>query len=54
MQRHGSRLRVEIDADGCTVEVLDGHPVPIEGPDRTVVRVDVGERHRVPRQSLPD
>ena len=54
MQRHGSRLRVEIDADGCTVEVLDGHPVPIEAPDRSVVRVDVGERYRVPRQALPE
>ena len=29
MQRHGSRMRVELDADGCTVTVLDGDPVPI-------------------------
>ena len=29
MQRHGSRMRVELDADGCTVHVLDGEPVPI-------------------------
>ena len=29
MQRHGSRMRVELDADGCTVHVLDGDPVPI-------------------------
>jgi alpha,alpha-trehalose phosphorylase len=54
MQRHGSRLRVEIDADGCTVEVLDGHPVAIEAADRTVTRVDVGEHYRVARQALPD
>ena len=29
MQRHGSRMRVELDAEGCTVHVLDGEPVPI-------------------------
>ena len=29
VQRHGSRMRVELDADGCTVTVLDGDPVPI-------------------------
>jgi alpha,alpha-trehalose phosphorylase len=54
MQRHGSRLRVDIDADGCTVEVLEGHPVPIENPDRSVVRVGPGEKHRIPRSELPD
>ena len=30
MQRHGARLRVEIDHDGCTVHVLSGSPVPID------------------------
>ncbi|WP_117000066.1 glycoside hydrolase family 65 protein [Desertimonas flava] len=29
IQRHGSRLRVDLDPDGCTVTVVDGHPVPI-------------------------
>ncbi len=28
-QHHGSRLHVELDADGCTVSVIDGDPVPI-------------------------
>ncbi len=54
MQRHGSRLRVELDADGCTVEVLEGHPVPLENPDRSVVRIGPGERHRIPRAVLPE
>jgi alpha,alpha-trehalose phosphorylase len=53
MQRHGSRLRVRIDAGGCTVEVLGGPPVPIGSSDRTtVVRVDVGESHHIPRVDL--
>jgi alpha,alpha-trehalose phosphorylase len=30
LHRHGSRLRVDIDADGCTVSVLSGPEVPIE------------------------
>ena len=29
VQRHGSRLHVEIDHDGCTVTVVSGDPVPI-------------------------
>jgi alpha,alpha-trehalose phosphorylase len=54
MQRHGSRLRVDIDQDGCTVDVLAGHPVPIEAPDRSVVRVPPGETYRIPRAVLPE
>ena len=50
MQRHGSKLLVELDHDGATVTVLDGHPVPIEdGPRGAVVHIDVGESHRIPR-----
>ena len=50
MQRHGARLLVELDADGCTVHVLDGPPVPIESSDRSsVVRVEPGESHRINR-----
>ena len=53
MQRHGSHMRVELDADGCTVHVLDGPPVPIEGSDRSsVVRVEPGESHRVARVAI--
>jgi len=29
VQRHGSRLRIELDHAGCTVTVLSGEPVPI-------------------------
>lgn len=29
VQRHGSRLRVDLDHEGCAVTVLDGDPVPI-------------------------
>jgi len=29
IQRHGSRMRVEVDHSGCTVTVLDGAAVPI-------------------------
>ena len=50
MQRHGSRLRVDIDADGCVVHVLDGNPVPIEQVARgPVVHVAPGESLRIPR-----
>jgi alpha,alpha-trehalose phosphorylase len=54
IQRHGTSLRVELDQEGCTVAVLEGHPVPIEGPGRSIVRVAPGETHRVPRAVLPD
>jgi Glycosyl hydrolase family 65, C-terminal domain len=50
MQRHGSKLLVEIDSGGCTVHVLDGHPVPIEdGPRGPIVHIPPGERHRIAR-----
>jgi alpha,alpha-trehalose phosphorylase len=50
MRRHGSKLRVELDAGGATVTVLDGHPVPIEdGRHGAVVHVNAGESHRIPR-----
>ena len=50
MRRHGSKLKVELDAGGATVTVLDGHPVPIEdGRHGAVVHVNAGESHRIPR-----
>jgi alpha,alpha-trehalose phosphorylase len=50
MQRHGTRLLVELDAEGATVHVLEGNPVPIEdGPRAPVVIVNPGESHRIPR-----
>ncbi|MDJ0768401.1 MAG: glycosyl hydrolase family 65 protein [Ilumatobacter sp.] len=44
LRRHGSDLKVSLDSDGATVEVLDGDPVPIRigdemlhaGPDQPV------------------
>ena len=55
MQRHGSRMTVELDADGCTVTVLDGPPVPIEmtrrrHPSRSSASPP-GSSHRVPRSA---
>ena len=50
LQRHGSRMVVDLDRTGCTVTVIDGNPVPIEdGPRGAVVHIDVGESHRIPR-----
>ena len=50
-QRHGSRLRAEIDRDGCTVHVVSGTPVPIEpradGPSDPVL-VEPGASIRIP------
>ena len=30
IQRHGSQLAVTVDADGATIELLDGPPVPVQ------------------------
>jgi alpha,alpha-trehalose phosphorylase len=56
MQRHGSRMTVDLDADGCTVTVLSGPPVPIEqvdGDTFEVVRVEPGSSIRIPRAAVP-
>jgi len=52
IQRHGARMRVDLDADGCTVFVLSGNGVPIETANG-VVRVETGENMRVQRVELP-
>ncbi|MGD9704472.1 MAG: glycoside hydrolase family 65 protein [Acidimicrobiia bacterium] len=54
IQRHGSRMVVDLDHDGCTVSVLDGDDegVPIE-LDGVVQRVKPGTSCRVPRVELP-
>ena len=59
LQRHGSRLRVELDREGCTVHVLSrGHPVPIDRTttpgeqNDTVTIVDVGASVRIPAVPL--
>jgi alpha,alpha-trehalose phosphorylase len=48
MQRHGSKLRVDIDRTGCTVTVLDGPPVPLDVGD-TIVHIGAGEAQRIER-----
>jgi alpha,alpha-trehalose phosphorylase len=56
MQRHGAKMLVELDAEGCTINVLDGPPVPIitgTGPKHEVVHVPPGSSQRVPRVELP-
>ncbi len=56
IQRHGSRMSVDLDATGCTVNVLSGPPVPIEqmeGESCTVVRVEPGSSIRIPRPVMP-
>jgi alpha,alpha-trehalose phosphorylase len=56
MQRHGAKMLVELDAEGCTVTVLDGPPVPIitgTGADHEVVHVSPGSSQRIPRADLP-
>ncbi len=52
MQRHGARMRVDLDPDGCTISVLSGNGVPIETGDG-VVRIETGESLRVQRAELP-
>lgn len=55
MQRHGSRLVVDLDHGGCTVQVLSGHPVPIDvnpvGDEQKVVMVPAGDSVRI--EALP-
>jgi alpha,alpha-trehalose phosphorylase len=48
--RHGSRMRVDVDTEGCLVAVLDGPPVPLVDDDETV-RVEAGESYRIPFRS---
>jgi alpha,alpha-trehalose phosphorylase len=56
MQRHGAKMLVELDADGCTVNVLDGPPVPVitrTGADHQVEHVAPGSSLRIPSVELP-
>ena len=53
LQRHGSRLRIDLDRDGCTVHVLSGNPVPIDhapagAPQGDVSMVDPGDSVHIP------
>ena len=44
--RHGSRLRVELDADGLTLTVLDGAGVPVRNGEHNVL-VSVDQPYRI-------
>jgi hypothetical protein len=46
--RHGARLVVDVDADGCTVMVETAPGAPIQTADG-VVRINAGEQVRIPR-----
>ena len=48
LQRHGSKLRVELDPDGCTVSVVRGAGVAI-AHDGEQLMVTTDEPHRIPR-----
>lgn len=47
LRRHGSSLRVSIDHERSSVEVLDGPPVPIRMTDGTMVTVEPGATERL-------
>ena len=47
LQRHGSKLRVELDPDGCTVSVVRGAGVAI-AHDGEQLMVTTDEPHRIP------
>jgi alpha,alpha-trehalose phosphorylase len=46
--RHGARLRVDVDPDGCTITVETAPGVPIQTPEG-VARIAAGEQVRIPR-----
>ena len=46
LHRHGSDITVRVDADGATVDVTAGNPVPIRVGDE-IVLVDPGSSARV-------
>ncbi|MBA2385846.1 MAG: glycoside hydrolase family 65 protein, partial [Acidimicrobiia bacterium] len=50
--RHGSRMSVDVDREGCVVTVLSGPPVPVMDGDQQV-HVDEGTSYRIPAMKLP-
>ncbi|HRE01704.1 MAG TPA: glycosyl hydrolase family 65 protein [Ilumatobacteraceae bacterium] len=52
LQRHGVRMHVELDNDGCTVSVLGEGAVPIETP-AGVVEIDADNPIRIDTTPLP-
>jgi alpha,alpha-trehalose phosphorylase len=47
--RHGARLKVDVDRDGCTVTAETAPGAPIETGEG-VVRIGIGEHLRIPRR----
>ncbi len=47
LHRHGSDITVRVDADGATIEVTAGNPVPVRSGD-DIVLVEPGSSARVP------
>jgi alpha,alpha-trehalose phosphorylase len=52
LQRHGSRMLVDLDATGCTITVVDGNAVPLSVGGE-VVEVRRGSSHHIATVSLP-
>ncbi len=53
LERHGSRLVVELDRGGATVSVLSGEPVPVAHAG-TIVALSAGESLRIVAPPLDD
>jgi alpha,alpha-trehalose phosphorylase len=49
IERHGSKLLVELDATGATINVLAGPPLPLD-TGAQIVQVAAGSSHRIERQ----
>jgi alpha,alpha-trehalose phosphorylase len=47
LRRHGSSMRVSIDHENATIEVVDGRPVPVRMTDGTIVSVEAGRVERL-------
>ena len=53
VQRHGSRILVDLDPEGCTVTVLDGALVPVLDDSGSRVDLAPGDSIRISRVELP-
>ncbi len=51
IQRHGAKMHVALDADGCTVTVLSGGPVPIDTA-QGLVHLQEGSHLQIDREQL--